>query len=78
MLVYIGKLVAQALALAHRLVTPVSGMVVLETAQQERDQGLAPADPSRVPTVPEPGVVALAAVLLAAMLFHAARSRRSA
>lgn len=47
---------ARALELAgtYHLVTPVSGAVVLETADQYRDAGLEPVPASSVPIVPEP------------------------
>lgn len=57
----------QAIAVAHRyqLVTPVSGAVVLETAQQYRANKLAPVDSSTVPTVPEPEEWAMIIISLA-------------
>ena len=45
---------AQDLALPWQIVTPVTGAVVLETAEQYKDNGLEPAEASSVPTVPEP------------------------
>ncbi len=68
---------AAKLASAYRLVTPVTGAVVLETAAQFRDAGLEPGDPAQVPTIPEPEVWLLAAVSLAA-LAYALRRRRAA
>ena len=50
---------AAALAAAHQLVTPFSGAVVLETQQQYAENNLTPADPTTVPSVPEPGTWAL-------------------
>lgn len=47
------------LAVRYQLVTPVSGAVVLETAEQYRAAGLQPVDPGTVPTIPEPGMVVL-------------------
>jgi hypothetical protein len=61
---------AVAVAARYQLVTPVSGAVVLESRQQFEQAGLQPAAPDTVPTVPEPGVVAL---LLVAALMAAAR-----
>jgi hypothetical protein len=59
---------ATVLAARYQLVTPVSGAVVLETAQQYQQAGLEPVPPQSVPTVPEPSVTALfllaAAILL--------------
>ncbi len=65
---------ATRLALRHHLVTPVSGAVVLETAQQFRDAGLEPVPASSLPTVPEPEFWALA-VLAAGFLIVLWRRR---
>jgi hypothetical protein len=54
---------AITLAARYQLVTPVTGAVVLETAQQYRDAGLTPVDPGTVPTIPEPEIVALLIVV---------------
>jgi hypothetical protein len=53
---------AVALAAAHQIVTPLSGAVVLETAAQFAQNGLQPASPSTVPTMPEPETYGLIAV----------------
>lgn len=66
---------AAKLASAYRLVTPVTGAVVLETAAQFRDAGLEPGDPAQVPTIPEPEVWLLAAVALAALAYTLRRRR---
>lgn len=50
---------ATALAVHYQLVTPVTGAVVLETAEQYRASGLQPVDAGTVPTIPEPEMVAL-------------------
>jgi hypothetical protein len=50
---------AVRLAGLYQLVTPVSGAVVLETKQQFDQAGLQSVDPQSVPTVPEPGTIAL-------------------
>ncbi|HEY4423346.1 MAG TPA: VIT domain-containing protein [Pyrinomonadaceae bacterium] len=50
---------ARSLAIQYQLVTPVTGAVVLETAEQYRASGLQPVDARTVPTIPEPGMVAL-------------------
>ncbi len=50
---------ARSLAIQYQLVTPVTGAVVLETAEQYRASGLQPVDAGTVPTIPEPGMVAL-------------------
>ena len=70
---------AQTLAVSYQLVTPVSGAVVLETAQQYRDAGLQPVDPGSVPTIPEPEVVLLLAVvglLLSWLIYQKYRAGR--
>ncbi len=63
---------AKAIDLAGRyqLVTPVSGAVVLETAQQFKEAGLTPADPLTVPGVPEPRTWILVIVASFVLLFH--------
>jgi len=50
---------ARSLAIQYQLVTPVTGAVVLETAEQYRASGLQPVNAGTVPTIPEPGMVAL-------------------
>jgi hypothetical protein len=47
---------AVVLASAYQIVTPISGAVVLEMQAQYDQAGLKPADPSKVPTIPEPEV----------------------
>ena len=54
---------AITLASRYQLVTPVTGAVVLETAQQYSASGLTPVDPGSVPTIPEPEMVALLIVV---------------
>lgn len=67
---------AVKLAVAHRLVSPVSGAVVLETRAQYEANDLAPPGLEGVPSVPEPQTWALLA--LAALLFaHVYRQRRT-
>jgi hypothetical protein len=58
---------AVALAARYRLVTPVSGAVVLETRQQYQDSGLTPASQATVPTVPEPHEWAMLSMALATL-----------
>jgi hypothetical protein len=53
---------AITLAARYQLVTPVTGAVVLETADQYRASGLEPVDAGTVPTIPEPEMVALLTV----------------
>ncbi len=67
---------ATALAVAHQLVTPVSGAVVLETARQFEEAGLQPVDSGSVPSVPEPEEWMLMAVV-AFLLLRVWRSRRA-
>jgi hypothetical protein len=66
-----GNKKALELALKYHLVTPVSGAVVLETQQQYDDAKLTPTDSSLVPSIPEPGVMAL--VLFALFLLWIGR-----
>jgi hypothetical protein len=66
---------AIALAARYRLVTPVSGAVVLESDDQYQRAGLTPPDPGAVPTIPEPETWALliVACLAFAWAVHARR-----
>jgi hypothetical protein len=61
---------AVELAARYQLVTPVSGAVVLETAQQFAEAGLTPADPLTVPSVPEPGTWLLVILASIVLLLH--------
>jgi hypothetical protein len=60
---------ATKLATRYRLVTPVSGAVVLETQEQYERAGLEPVEPGTVPTIPEPEMVLLVAVVGAVLLW---------
>lgn len=62
------------LAAAWQLVTPLSGAVVLETKEQYDEAGLKAVDAATVPTIPEPGILAMIAVAAALL----ARRRRRA
>jgi hypothetical protein len=62
-----GRTEAVALAGRYRLVTAVSGAVVLQTAQQYAQNNLTPVAPGSVPTVPEPEEWALIIIVCAAM-----------
>jgi len=64
---------AVTLSARYRLVTPVSGAVVLETTAQYAQAGLTPASAATVPTVPEPEVWAMMVVALAALAWLAWR-----
>jgi hypothetical protein len=66
---------AVKLAALYQLVTPVSGAVVLENAQQYQETGLKPVDPQTVPSVPEPSTFALF-LLAGGALLVMRRSRR--
>lgn len=50
---------AARMAVLYQLVTPVSGAVVLETAQQYAQAGLTPVPAETVPSVPEPSSLTL-------------------
>lgn len=67
---------AVLVAAQYQLVTPVSGAVVLETAQQYERAGLQPVEAGTVPTIPEPEMVLLVAVVAAILLFVFFRQRR--
>jgi hypothetical protein len=60
---------AITLAARYQLVTPVTGAVVLETAEQYRAAGLEPVNPGTVPTIPEPEMVVLLIVAGAFMIW---------
>jgi hypothetical protein len=66
---------AVQVAAQYQLVTPVSGAVVLETAQQYERAGLQPVEAGTVPTIPEPETVLLVAVAAAILLFTFWRQR---
>jgi len=62
-----NRTAAVSLATQYRLVTPVSGAVVLETKQQYEESGLTPVSQATVPTVPEPHEWALLIMACAAL-----------
>lgn len=79
-LLYMERAPRQAIIeLAHnyRLVTPVSGAVVLETQQQYDDAGLTPVPEGTVPSIPEPEEWALM-IIAALVLLTAWRRQRYA
>ena len=68
---------AVLLAKTYQLVTPVSGAVVLETAEQYKESGLKPVDPDSVPTtatVPEPATWLL--VITGGIILFLTRTRQ--
>jgi hypothetical protein len=67
---------AVALATRYRLVTPVSGAVVLETKQQYEAAQLKPVDQATVPTLPEPHEWALIIIACAALMWLMWRHRQ--
>ena len=71
-----GRKAATARAVRYRLVTPVSGAVVLETQQQYQEAGLDPDNPSQVSSVPEPEMWLLLAIA-GAIVIWTMRPRRS-
>jgi hypothetical protein len=66
-----------SLAVRYRLVTSVSGAVVLETAADYKEAGLDVKPPQDIPTVPEPEVWALMAIALSMIAWRARESRRT-
>ena len=71
-----NRAAAVALATQYRLVTPVSGAVVLETKQQYDESRLTPVSQATVPTVPEPHEWALLLIACAALSWWAWRNRQ--
>ncbi|NIP23694.1 MAG: hypothetical protein GWN67_06285 [Phycisphaerae bacterium] len=68
---------ATAIATTYQLVTPVSGAVVLETAEQYTRAGLQPVDSATVPTIPEPEIWALMIITACILFWIAVRKRMS-
>ncbi len=64
------------LATAHRLITPVSGAVVLETDADYEANDLAPNTVGTVPTIPEPETWLLLIAVLLALTWHFRRRLR--
>jgi len=71
-----GATRAMALAAQHRLVTPVSGAVVLETDAEYTRAGLTPPDAAAVPTIPEPSTWVLLIVAALAFAWAVRQQRR--
>jgi hypothetical protein len=72
-----NRAAAVALAARYRLVTPVSGAVVLETQQQYDANRLTPVSQATVPTVPEPHEWALILIACVALGWFAWRNRQA-
>jgi hypothetical protein len=68
---------AAKLSAQYRLVTPVSGAVVLETEGDYARAGLTPPDPALVPTIPEPSTWMLLIVACLAFAWMARRHHRA-
>jgi hypothetical protein len=73
-----GATRAMTLATQHRLVTPVSGAVVLETDVEYTRAGLTPPDAAAVPTIPEPSTWVLLIVAALAFAWAVRQQRRRA
>jgi hypothetical protein len=58
---------AVKLAASYKLVTSVSGAVVLENAAQYADAKLSPPGPEQLPSVPEPATVVIVALVMLAL-----------
>jgi hypothetical protein len=71
-----NRAAAVALAAEYRLVTPVSGAVVLESKQQYEEARLTPVSQATVPTVPEPHEWALILICGAALMWLIHRNRQ--
>ena len=71
-----NRAAAVALATQYRLVTPVSGAVVLETERQYEESRLTPVSQATVPTVPEPHEWALILIACASLTWLAYRNRQ--
>jgi len=72
------RVAAVALAAGARLITPVSGAVVLETQQQYDENRLTPAGQATVPTVPEPhewALIGVAGLMLIWLMGRPSRRR---
>ena len=60
---------AVQIATRYQLVTPVSGAVVLENQAQYEEANLNPADPAKVPSIPEPEIWLLIGVVLLLLMW---------
>ncbi len=68
---------AVKLAASYQLVTPATGAVVLETAEQYERAGLQPVPPNSVPTIPEPEEWLLMIVAMSVLSWLTLRRRFS-
>jgi len=68
---------AVTIATSYQLVTPLSGAVVLESAEQYQRAGLEPVDPATVPTIPEPEIWMLLIIAGCAVSWIMLRKSRS-
>jgi hypothetical protein len=66
---------AVLIAANYRIVTPVSGAVVLQNRQQYTAAGLVPVDPANVPTIPEPGAWLLLLVVASLLAWTVLRRK---
>lgn len=73
-----GETARSVLAANYRLVTPLSGAVVLETQAQYDAAGLTPGDPSAAPQVPNIPEPATAVLVLLSLTAAALRRKRTA
>jgi len=71
-----NRAAAVSLATEYRLVTSVSGAVVLESQQQYDESHLTPVSQATVPTIPEPHEWALAMIACAALAWFVWRNRQ--
>ena len=71
-----NRAAAVTLAADYRLVTPVSGAVVLETQQQYDESRLSPVPQATVPTMPEPQEWALLLIACAGSIWFLWRIRQ--
>lgn len=68
---------AAQLAVAEKIVTPVSGAVVLESQAQYEAAGLKPETRNSVPTIPEPEAAILLAITLGVLFAQRRRERKN-
>ena len=69
---------AMRVAVTHRVVTPVTGALVLENDAQYKQAGIEGIDPGSVPISPEPATWAVLAIIAVAFVVAVARRSREA